>query len=108
MNAAFHQGLHCLLLKIETKNSLESYRPQQNLSSGWRRSAYASVQTDQRFFYSLLGSIISKLATGEFSIFQLVSVAKETGLSLALSETQRQVFATLRPNGIHLQVMCKT
>ena len=32
-------------------------------------------------------SSISKLATGEISIFLLVSVAEETGLSLVLSET---------------------
>ena len=32
-----------------------------------------------------------KLATREISIFQLASVAEETGLSLALLETPRQV-----------------
>ena len=45
----------------------------------------------------LLESIISKLATSKFSIFQLVSVAQETGLSLALSETQKTGFVVLIP-----------
>ena len=38
------------------------------------------------FDIQLLESIISKLATSVFSFFLLVSVAEETGLSLALSE----------------------
>ena len=42
-------------------------------------------------------SIICKLATCEISIFQLVSVAEETGLKLALSETQKTGFPTTRP-----------
>ena len=37
------------------------------------------------FVIRFLESIISKLATSEISIFQLVSVAVETGLSLVLS-----------------------
>ena len=49
-----------------------------------RTPACASTQTDQRFCYSLFHGLIYKLATGEVSIFQLVSEAKETGLSLAL------------------------
>ena len=44
-------------------------------------------------------SIICKLATGEISIFQLVSVAEETGLKLALSETPKTGFLTTRPMG---------
>ena len=42
------------------------------------------AQTDQRLCYSLFESTICKLATGEISIFYLVSVAEETGLKLAL------------------------
>ena len=34
-------------------------------------------------------SIICKLVTGEISIFELVFVAEETGLKLALSETPK-------------------
>ena len=45
----------------------------------------------------LLESIICKLATAEISIFQLVSVAKETGLKLALSETPKTGFLATRP-----------
>ena len=39
------------------------------------------------FVIHFLESVISKLATGEISIFYLVPVAEETSLSLALSET---------------------
>ena len=39
------------------------------------------------FDISLLESIISRLATGKISIFQLVSVAEQAGLNLTLSET---------------------
>ena len=46
------------------------------------------------FVIRLLESIISRLAAGHISIFLLVSVAEETGLSLALSETQKPC----RPN----------
>ena len=47
-----------------------------------------SSQTDpaSAFVICVMESIISKLATREISPFQLVSVAEETGLSLALSE----------------------
>ena len=37
------------------------------------------------------------LATGEISIFWLVSVAEETGLKLALSETPKTGFVATRP-----------
>ena len=40
----------------------------------------------------LLESIISKLDTGEISIFQLVSVAEEVSLNLTLSETPKTGF----------------
>ena len=43
-------------------------------------------------------SIISKHATGEISIFKLVSVAEETGLSLAFSETLKTGFVASRSN----------
>ena len=46
-----------------------------------------------RFFESF----ICKLATGEISIFQIVSVAEETGLKLALTETPKTVFLVTRP-----------
>ena len=45
------------------------------------------------FVICFLESIICNLATGEISIFKLVSVAERTGLKLFLSETRRQVFS---------------
>ena len=56
-----------------------------------RRPACASEQSDQRLCYSLIGKYIYRLATSEILILELVSVAEETGLSLTLSETRRQV-----------------
>ena len=41
--------------------------------------------------------IICKLGTGEISIFYLVSVAEETGLKIALSETPKTCFLAMRP-----------
>ena len=49
------------------------------------------------FFARFLESIICKLATCEISVFQLVSVAEETGLKLALSETPKTGFVATRP-----------
>ena len=49
------------------------------------------------FVIQFLGSAICKLATGEISIFLLVSAAKETGLKLALTETPKTGFLTTRP-----------
>ena len=40
---------------------------------------------------------ISKVATSEISILELVSVAGETGLRLALSETLKTACVVLRP-----------
>ena len=42
-------------------------------------------------------SLLSELATSEILIFQLVSVAEETGLSLALMETPKTGFVASRP-----------
>ena len=49
------------------------------------------------FVIRLLESMISLFASSEISIFYLVSVAKETGLSLALSETPKTGFLWTRP-----------
>ena len=61
------------------------------------------VQTGLRslirtFVLHLLESIISKLHTKEISIFWLVCVAEETGLSLTLLEILKTGFLTSRPN----------
>ena len=45
-----------------------------------------------------LEGTIYKLATGEISIFYLVTVDEETGLKLALSETPKTGFVASRPN----------
>ena len=50
------------------------------------------------FVIRFLKRIICKLATGEISIFQLISGAGETGLKLALSETPKTGFLATRPN----------
>ena len=60
------------------------------------RQAWASGQSDQHLCYHFLESIICKLATGEISIFRLVSVAEETGLKLALYETRKTGFLAMR------------
>ena len=49
------------------------------------------------FIICFFESIISKLATGENSIFYLVYVAVETGLSLALSEPPKTGFVAMGP-----------
>ena len=49
------------------------------------------------FVLRFLESNISKLATGEISIFYLVSVAEELGFSLALFEATKTGFVKLRP-----------
>ena len=41
---------------------------------------------------------MSQLASSEFSIFWLVTVAEETSLNLTLSETPKTGFVTTRPN----------
>ena len=50
------------------------------------------------FAIRLLESIISRLATGNISIFKLVSIDEGTGLSLALLETPKTGFVATRPN----------
>ena len=59
-----------------------------------RRPACISAQTDQRLCYSLFGK---NHATNEMSIFLLVSVAEETGLNIALSETWKTGFLRQGP-----------
>ena len=49
------------------------------------------------FVILFLKSIICKLAVSEISTFLLVSVAEETGLKLALSETLKTGFLATRP-----------
>ena len=71
----------------------------ENLSSGFanNKGADYSCRLISAFVIRFSESILSKLAAGEISILQLVSVAEETGLSLALSETQKTGFVPTRP-----------
>ena len=74
----------------------------ENLSSGFAitKGADQSVHTCRlisAFVNHFLESIISKLATGEISIFYLVSVAEETSLSLFMWETLKTGFFASRP-----------
>ena len=71
------------------------------LSSGVSRTTRADQPVHRRslitdFVIRFVESIICKLATSEISIFWLVSVAEETGLKLALSETPKTVFVGKR------------
>ena len=56
------------------------------------------------FAIHFLKIITCYLAKGEISIFQLVSVAEETGLKLALSETPKTGF--LRQGPFYVQNVC--
>ena len=49
------------------------------------------------FVIRFFESFIYNLDIGEISIFKLVSVAEETGLKLALSDTPKTGFVTTRP-----------
>ena len=49
------------------------------------------------FVIRFLESTLTKLSTGEISVFKLVSVAEETGLKLTLSETPKTGFLGVRP-----------
>ena len=49
------------------------------------------------FVIRLLESIISQLASSEISMFYLVSVAEEAGLTLALLETLKTGFLATKP-----------
>ena len=53
------------------------------------------------FVIRFLKTIISRLATSKIAIFLLVSEAEQAGLSLALSETQRQVLLRQGPYDNH-------
>ena len=62
-----------------------------------RRPAAHPRSLISAFVIRFLESIICKLATGEISIFWIVSVAEEIGLKLALSATPKTDFLATRP-----------
>ena len=49
--------------------------------------------------FHLLESILLKLASGNVSLFELVSVAEQIGLSLTQPETSKTGVLAARPNG---------
>ena len=53
------------------------------------------------FAIPFLESIISKLATGAFLIFKLISVAEETGLSLAFAGNPKDRFSRIKAHMHH-------
>ena len=57
-----------------------------------RRSACASAQSDQRLFVRCLDSTLSLDSIAEISRLCLASVAAQTGLCLAWSETPEDIF----------------
>ena len=74
----------------------------ENLSSGCANNKGADQPAHMcrlisAFVIRLSKSVISRLTTSEISIFQLVSVAEETALKLALSETLKTGFLTTGP-----------
>ena len=74
----------------------------QNLSSGFANNPGADQPAYppsliSAFVFHFLESTIFNLATGEISFFQLVSVAEETVLKLALTETPKTGFLATRP-----------
>ena len=95
----------CLVLIIKWASTRE------NLSSGIANNTGAdqpghTPSLISAFVIRFLESIICKLATGEFSIFYLVSVAEETGLKLTLSETPKTGFLAIRPKCHCYSVRC--
>ena len=75
---------------------------QQNLLGGFANNKGADQPAHTRslinaFVILLQESIICILASSKVSMFQLVSVAEETGLNLALSETPKTGFVVTRP-----------
>ena len=86
------------MVKTEELNRLDARKPVFRVcEQQMRRPACVSTQSDQRICYLLMENIISRLTTSEISIYWLVSVAEETGLSLALSKIPKTGFVASRP-----------
>ena len=102
-----------LNLSLRERNNWASTR--ENLSSGLANNKGADQPAHPRslisaFVIRFLERIIFKFATSEISTFELVSVAEETDLKLALTETPKTGFLATRPNLCKpaLQRECKT
>ena len=75
-------------------------------------SLHISSDWSAPLLFTFWENFISDLATSEFSSFQLVSVAEETGLSLTLSDTPKTGFVASGSNSsvcvthMKLKVLC--
>ena len=84
--------LECFLIFVIIRMSQRSYLCVMQISK--KNSCVLQQRSpNSAFIIHLLESIISKLSSSENSFFWLVSVAEQTGLSLALSETPKADFA---------------
>ena len=90
-------NFHGVCEKIN-RASMRENLSSENCEQHRRRPSCASAQSDQRLVICVLENTISQLATCEISVVHLVSVAEETGFSLALSETPKTGFVATRPN----------
>ena len=85
------------IFKVVNISLMDITLTQENLSLRFANNKIADQPMHLRrlisvFVIRFLKSIISKLATGEISIFWLVSLAEETDFSLHLSETTKTGF----------------
>ena len=81
--------------------------PADDMGLDMRKPVFVGLRTTQAqtslrclispFAISFLEKIISELATSEMSIFYLVPVAEETGLSLLFSEPPKTGFLAMSP-----------
>ena len=95
-------GSHSILPVNKINQFKYGTRGKKTCLRGFRNNKSADQPAHQRslistFVICFLDNIISKLAKSEIPIFYLVSVAGETGLSLALSETPKTGFVASRP-----------
>ena len=77
-------------------------RREKTCRSGFVNNTDADLPVHLRILISIFvipffGNFICKLATVEISIFKIVSAAEETGLNLALTDTQKTGFLATRP-----------
>ena len=84
--------LECFLIFVIIRMSQRNYLCVMQISKK-KLCILQQRSLNSAYIIHLLKSIISKLSSGENSIFWLVSVAEKTDLSLALSETPKADFA---------------
>ena len=97
---------HKIITESHNINLHSCVSTRENLSSGCANNKGANQSAHPRslisaFVIRLLVRIISKLATSRFPLFYLVSVAEETGLSLA--ESPKTDFVGPRPKIMYMK-----